>query len=183
MSTLVRSPEPVYAPLLGMILHSNFDFRILATPDDVNQCEIYYPIGAPEEGSKIEFAPVFTGKGSDQRYIRSNVKITYLDMEAQKFPDDPVPHVEANRFYGQIQSKNVHASILCGSGAMTLINLTYAFWYEFLPTRGMRFTHQLTGKVIQPDWITFLDEGWDQYIRKIQDRSLQPLVKGNLFSI
>lgn len=178
-------PQPVYAPILGMVMYYKADQ--FTKVDDVSNLDAnidaYIPIGAPEDASKLAITPIFTGPESDLRYCRSNIKIDYIDMEARKFPRPLSLDLTANFYYGLFQGKNVHCDILCGSGLITLINLTYAFYYEDLQARGMRFHFQLTGKCVQPEFITFLDDGWNAYVDKVTSRGLAVLYEDNVFKV
>lgn len=183
MGRVKTAPQPVYAPILGMVMYYKTDtFVKINSVDDLDaNYDAYIPIGAPEDASKLAITPIFTGPESDLRYCRSNIKIDYIDMEARKFPNPLSLDLPANLYYQQFQGKNVHCDILCGSGLITLVNLTYAFYYEDLQARGMRFHFQLTSKCIQPEFITFLDDGWDAYVDKVRGRALPGLYDDNVF--
>lgn len=176
----LETPTPVYAPILGMAVYA--DTQKITDGKLDGKYTTFLPIGEPEEGSKLEMLPVFVGPDSDKRYVRSNVKLTYYDMEARKIVR-PYHHVEATGLYGRCQNKLVHVDLLCGSGCITLYNLTYTFYAEHLGSRGMRWVHSLTGKVKYPEFITYLDDGWNEFVAKVRFRSSPVLVDNKLFSI
>lgn len=175
----VTSPSPVYMPILRMILYSDGNWR--RKNEEVPDVDIakfikgdlqsqfieFVPIGAAEEGSKIEILPVFVGRDSNQRYIHSKIKVTYLDMEAKKYMTLRGKFA-SNSFYQQYNGSKVAADVLCGSGLVTLVNMTYGFHWENIANRGMRFNHVLTGKMLHPEVITFQDDGWNKSMSRIQ---------------
>jgi hypothetical protein len=135
----------IYAPFVGMILE----------PEGVTP----YPTGWLEENSKIEIDPVFVGPDYDQRYVCCKIKVTAFDVEALEST--------RNKFL-QLQNKKMSVVFLCQGGGFRDGKFRYTFYPEHLQSRGMRWVHQLTGRVYFPQWLTFIDKGWPSFLLSLE---------------
>ncbi len=148
MSRMIRV---VYAPIHGIniLVNDNTSFTT----------------GKLEEDSQIEIIANYCGKAHDQRIIDFSVKLTLFDMEA--FEDDI--SFRNRNIYETYQNARVGFDLLCGAGMLRepFGAFRYTFKPDMLAKRGMRWLHQLQGNTTNLQWVTFLDDGWNDAVDSI----------------